>query len=315
MLHEVASNVGKSVFRDYSDGEKQTSAMFGKSGVFLAPKHASFVSRFILHSTKSDSTVLDCFGGSGSTAHAVIQLNRSDRGSRKYILVEMGHHFDNVLKPRVQKAIFAEEWASGKPRQSKIGSLNGVSHCFKYLRLESYEDTLNNLLLHPLRKPQVDLLEDNPALREDYMLGYWLDVESASSPSVLNFEQFENPFNYKLNIATGSVGAFKPTVVDLVETFNYLLGLRVKHIDTIRGFKVVTGTNPQDESVLVIWRKVKEQDNVALEAFMDKQGYNPRDTEFDRIYVNGDHTMEDPHSKVKMTEVEFKRLMFDTQDV
>ena len=159
------------------------------------------------------------------------------------------------------------------------------------------------------------MLDDNPALREDYMLGYWLEVETADSPSLLNIDQFEDPFNYKINIATGSVGAFKPTVVDLVETFNYLIGLRVKHIDTIRGFKVVTGTNPQDESVLVIWRKVKEQDNAALEAFMDKQGYNPRDTEFDRIYVNGDHTLEDPHSKVKMTEIEFKRLMFDVQDV
>jgi len=44
-------------------------------------------------------------------------------------------------------------------------------------------------------------------------------------------------------------------------------------------------------------------------------GYNPRDTEYDHIYVNGDHTLEDPHSKVKMTEIEFKRLMFDVQDV
>ena len=315
MLHEVETNVGKSVFRDYSDGEKQTSAMFGKSGVFLAPKHSSFVSRFILHSTKSDSSILDCFGGSGSTAHAVIQLNRSDRGRRKYVLVEMGHHFDNVMKPRVQKAIYAEEWASGKPRKSKTGGFNGVSHCFKYLRLESYEDTLNNLQIRPRSKPQGDLLEDNQVLREDYMLGYWLDVETADSPSLLAVDQFEDPFNYKLNIATGSVGAFKPTAVDLVETFNYLLGLRVKHIDTIRGFKVVTGTNPQDESVLVIWRNVKEEDNAALEAFMNKMAYNPRDTDFARIYVNGDHTLDDPHSKVKMTEIEFKRLMLDVQDV
>ena len=40
MLHEVETNIGKSVFHDYSDGEKQTSAMFGKSGLFLAPKHS-----------------------------------------------------------------------------------------------------------------------------------------------------------------------------------------------------------------------------------------------------------------------------------
>ena len=76
MLHEVETNVGKSVFQDYADGEKQTSAMFGRSGVFLAPKHTHFVSRFVQHAALPTSTILDCFGGSGSTAHAVIDLNR-----------------------------------------------------------------------------------------------------------------------------------------------------------------------------------------------------------------------------------------------
>ncbi|WP_305803239.1 hypothetical protein, partial [Thiolapillus sp.] len=92
-------------------------------------------------------------------------------------------------------------------------------------------------------------------------------------------------------------------------------GLTVKHIDTVRGFRVVTGTNPKDEFVLVIWRNLKEKDNAALEEFMEKQAYHPRDTEFDHIYVNGDHILEDPHSKVKMIEIEFKRLMFDVRDV
>ena len=267
------------------------------------------------HGGDRNSIMYDYFAGSGTTAHAVINLNREDSGKRKYILVEMGDYFDTVLKPRIQKVVYSRDWKDGKPRPDDNGNLNGISHCFKYLRLESYEDTLNNLILKPRTKPQEDMLASNPSLREDYMLGYWLDVETADSPSLLNIEQFEDPFNYKLNIATGSVGATKPTRVDLVETFNYLIGLTVKHIDTVRGFKVVTGTNPKDESVLVIWRNLKEKDNAALEAFMEKQAYHPRDTEFDHIYVNGDHTLEDPHSKVKMIEIEFKRLMFDVRDV
>ena len=266
---------------------------------------------YISGGRKADAIVLDFFAGSGTTAHAVIDLNADCGGNRKYILVDVERHFKTVLIPRLKKIAFSRRWTNGKPDPGE----NGISQCVKYLQLESYEDTLNNLIVSRRSKRQQDMLNDNPALREDYMLGYWLDVETEDSPSLLNVDQFEDPFNYKLDIASGSVGAFKPTVVDLVETFNYLLGLRVKHIDTIRGFKVVTGTNSQDESVLVIWRKVKEQDNVALDNFMDKQGYNPRDTEFDRIYVNGDHTLDDPHSKVKMTEIEFKRLMFDTQDV
>jgi len=279
------------------------------------PKPVGLIKYIISMFNTSSFWVMDFFSGSGSTGHAVINLNREDNGQRKYILVEMGDYFDTVLKPRIQKVVYSRDWKDGKPKPDSDGNLNGISHCFKYLRLESYEDTLNNLILKPRTQQQNGLLEANPSLREDYMLGYWLDVETADSPSLLNIEQFENPFNYKLNIATGSVGATKPTRVDLVETFNYLIGLTVKHIDTVRGFRVVTGTNPKDESVLVIWRNLKEKDNAALEAFMEKQAYHPRDTEFDHIYVNGDHTLEDPHSKVKMIEIEFKRLMFDVRDV
>lgn len=181
MLHEVETNVGKSVFQDYSDGEKQTSAMFGRSGIFLAPKHADFVSRFILHAAKPDSTILDCFGGSGSTAHAVINLNRKDGGSRKYILVEMGEYFDTVLKPRIQKAIYSKDWRNGRPV-----SREGTSHIFKYMTLESYEDTLNNLSLSRTGT-QDELIESNIALREEYMLSYMLDFETKGSPSLLNW--------------------------------------------------------------------------------------------------------------------------------
>jgi len=184
----------------------------------------------------------------------------------------------------------------------------------KYQKLESYEDVLNNLNVISNKSNQ-DLLSNNQNLKEDYMLGYWVDVETADSSSLLNIDQFEDPFNYKLNIGTGSVGATEETTVDLVETFNYLIGLSVKTIDVLKGFKVVIGTNPQDESVLIVWRNTKEKDNDALESFLNKQKYNPRDFDFDHIYINGDHTLEDPRSIVKMIEIEFKRLMFDVEDV
>ena len=57
---------------------------------------------------------------------------------------------------------------------------------------------------------------------------------------MLSLSQFANPFAYRLKIAAGSVGESRPVNVDMVEPFNYLLGLRVSHTDTIRGFKVVT---------------------------------------------------------------------------
>jgi adenine-specific DNA-methyltransferase len=190
---------------------------------------------------------------------------------------------------------------------------------FKVLRLESYEDTLNNLELKRTEIQQ-SLLEEHDGFREDYMLRYMLDVESRGSASLLNLDRFEDPFSYKLDIATGTAGETKPTVVDLIETFNYLIGLRVKTMEDVRGVRVVTGTNPQGERILILWRKTKELDNDALDAWFREQGYNTKDQEYDVIYVNGDNNLEnlkrpDQTWKVRLIEEEFLRRMFDVQDV
>ena len=88
----------------------------------------------------------------------------------------------------------------------------------------------------------------------------------------------------------------------------------------IRGVRVVEGTNPQGERVLVLWRNLDEVDNDALDDWFKKQDYNTRDQEYDVIYVNGDNNLEnlrrgDQTWKVRLTEEAFGRLMFDVQDV
>lgn len=229
-LADVEMNTSKSVFSDFSDGEKQTSAMFGESGVFLAPKHSDFVSRFLIQANTKHSTIVDCFGGSGSSAHAVINLNKVDQGDRKYVLVEMGTYFDTVLKPRVMKAIYSRDWKSGKP----IINFGGVSHSFKYIRLESYEDALGNLALHR-SKGQQTLLEAHEnseldAARQSYVMNYMLEVETRGSASLLDTKLFTDPTAYQLNVRSASGDETKAVNVDLLETFNYLLGLEVEHI-------------------------------------------------------------------------------------
>ncbi len=259
--------------------------------------------------------ILDFFAGSGTTAHAVINLNREDGGSRKYILVEVGEYFDTVLKPRIQKVVYSDSWRDGKPV-----SRQGSSHMFKYMRLESYEDALNNLRLARSQKQQ-DLLDlARPQFREDYMLGYMLDVESEGSASLLHIDAFQDPFGYRMRIASGSAGETRDVRVDLVETFNYLIGLTVRTMDFIRGFQVVTGTAPKGERVLIIWRNTFEKSNADLDEFFRRQDYRPRDAEFDIIYVNGDNNLEnlrrdDQTWKVRLIEEDFKRLMFDVEDV
>jgi adenine-specific DNA-methyltransferase len=264
--------------------------------------------------------VLDFFAGSGTTGHAVINLNREDGGERKFVLVETAGYFDTVLLPRLKKVIFTPEWKDGKPKRMATNEeAERGPHVMKVLRLESYEDTLNNLELKRTRA-QGELLDRHAALREDYVLRYMLDVESGESASLLDLERFEDPFHYRLNVSTGTAGETRPANVDLVETFNWLLGLGVKHMDTIRSFRVVQGMNPAGEKVLVIWRNTREKPNADLDEFFLKQGYNTRDMEFDLIYVNGDNNLEnlkrpDETWKVRLIEEEFKRLMFDVQDV
>jgi adenine-specific DNA-methyltransferase len=316
MLHEVQSNVSKSVFVDYSDGEKETMGLFGQAGLFLAPKHTRYVSRFISQAAQKDDTILDCFGGSGSTAHAVINLNRNDQGYRKYVTAEVAEYFETLIVRRLKKAVYSANWKQGKPENSGTG----LSHAFKIVRLESYEDALNNLNIKS-SSVQSNLLEQYNELREDYTLRYLLDVETRGSASLLNVGRFADPFNYKLNVSkAGSAGETRGANVDLVETFNYLIGLRVKHIDSIGGFCVIEGANPKAEKVLIIWRNTTEKSNEALDQFFQKQAYKTGDNEFDLIYVNGDNNLEnlrrtDETWKVRLIEQEFHRLMFDTTDV
>ena len=319
---EKARNLLQSVwlstkFNATACGTNLLTDIFGKSGLFSYPKSLFTVATAIDAVTYDydRATIIDFFGGSGTTGHAVISLNREyPSKKRKYILVEVGEYFNTITKPRIQKVIYSKDWKDGKPV-----SREGSSHLFKYIRLESYEDALNNLELKRTDS-QDDLLRQHAPLREDYLLRYQLDVESAGSASLLNVAAFANPFYYQLKIATGSVGESRAVNVDLVETFNYLLGLRVSHTDTIRGFKVVIGLNPAGEKILVIWRNVAEKSNEELDDFFKKQNYNTKDMEFAGIYVNGDNNLEnlkraDETWKVRRIEDEFKRLMFDVQDV
>ena len=312
MLHEVESNVSKSVFVDYSDGEKETYALFGKAGLFLAPKHTKFVTRLLQQGAGTDSTILDCFAGSGSTPHAVMKMNREDGGSRFYVAAEVAHYFETLIVPRLKKAAYSADWRQGKPQSRDTG----VSHAFKIVRLESYEDALNNLRLLQTPEQEASLKNSNQHQRDEYLLSYFLDTETEGSSSLLDLERFSDPFNYKLKIATSSAGETKDTQVDLVETFNWLVGLKVKHIDAQKGFLTVTGEKRARGRTLIIWRTLSGNpiaDNETLEKFLSKLEIHPSDTEFEFIYVNGSHTLNDPHEKVHLIEEEFQRRMFESE--
>jgi len=312
---------------DFNAGTNGTAMLdnLGLGGIFDYPKSVKTLEQsFWMQSFGTTNfTVLDYFAGSGTTAHATISLNRQDGGARKYVLVEQGEYFETVLKPRIQKVVFSADWTGGKP----ASSATGISHCFKAIKLESYEDTLNNLQLRRTAA-QGDLLNALPQqAQDDYLLNYLLDVESRGS--LLSVEDFRKPFDYTLNVAVDSAGAFESRKIDLVETFNYLIGLRVKHIDAQpqRGFVTVTGTLPSGESCVVLWRDCDLFDYEGVSKLCDRMAINPADNEFDVVYLNGDHniptalmqTAEEGGAtrelKLRQIEPEFLERMFSVEDI
>jgi adenine-specific DNA-methyltransferase len=277
--------------------------------------------------------VLDYFAGSGTTGHAVINLNREDGGQRKFILVEQADYFDTVLLPRLKKVTFTPEWKDGKPKRlATAEEAERSPRIMKIVRLESYEDTLNNLELQRTKEQQglLDLAQAQgpDKLKEQYMLRYLLDVETRGSQSLLNVAAFSDPTAYTLKVKRPGSDESREVNVDLIETFNWLIGLTVQHMAAPQTFSAeterdaegrlrlkgrlkqetggrwwfctVTGTTPDGRKTLVIWRKRPggesaegiERDNLILDEWFTKQGYSSKDSEFDLIYVNGDNNLE-----------------------
>lgn len=327
--------------------------LFGQA-VFDNPKPPSLIQKAmsLARDHAQDAWVLDHFGGSGTTAHAVIDQNRMDGLRRKFLLVESGHHFDTVLVPRICKATFTPEWKNGRPARAATAEESArAPRIVKIVRLESYDDTLNNLDIK--RSSQQSLLLEHAQaqgadkLREQYLLRYQLAVETRGSRSLLKMEALADPTAYTLSIRHSDSDEARDIAVDLIETFNWLLGLSVERVcapksftatfkrdaegrlrltdgiqQETRGqwsFRVITGTMRGDRKTLIVWRNLTgdiEQDNLVLEAWFSAEGYSSKDMPFELIYVNGTNTLENLKSgreswKVRLIEEDFRRLMFD----
>ena len=163
--------------------------------------------------------------------------------------------------------------------------------------------------------------QDTDGLRvpsQQYFLRYMLDVETRGSQSLLNVQAFADPTAYKLKVKRPGSDESREVNVDLLETFNWLIGLTVRHIaapQTFSGaferdsekrlrmegrlkqeengpywFRTVTGATPDGRRTLIIWRKLTgepEQDNLVLDEWFTRQGYSAKESEFELIYVNG----------------------------
>lgn len=282
------------------EGGRNFSRLFGHKGATY-PKPVSLIRSLLRATLGENDLVLDFFAGAGTTGHAAISLFREDGLRRRFALVELAAYFDTFLLPLIKKVIFTPAWKDGNPKRTATPEEAARSpRIVKYIRLESYEDALNNI--------QMDETDTQAALQfDDYLLKYMLRWESRKSETLLNIEKLTRPFDYRLTIADGGATVQKP--VDIPETFNYLLGLHVQtrkvHFDEDRRYLVYRGKIGR-RRVAVIWRDTHGWEKVDLErdkAFVAEQKLTEG---ADEVFVNGDSFI----PKAKALEPTFKARMF-----
>ncbi len=259
-------------------------------------KPSKLIKHLIQIQAFSQNYIIDFFAGSGTTGQSVLNLNQEDKGRRKFILIEADECFDTILKPRILKVIFSKNWKQGRP-QDTDGSKKQI---IRYQTIEQYDDTLNNIEF----KTQDGTLQKRLDKFPDYFLSYFLEYETSESPTKLAVEKFKMPFDYRIKVI--SKGEEKDETVDLVETFNYLLGLTVERVLTLndeeRTYRVVFG-KMENEKVAIVWRNLSQLDLEKDKNFIE--GRILAGNDFDIIFINGDSYVKN----ARPIEPEFKRLM------
>ncbi len=232
LKENMTTNVPSILYFGGSDDEA-----FNNFGLtFDNPKPVEFSKSLLsIGSRQEESIIIDFFGGSGTSAHAMISLNKKEKINRKYILVEQDKWFNSVLLPRVRKIIYSENWKGGKP----IDNQGATNHIFKYFELEQYEDVLDAIEADTVKKSH------NPNIPLKYLY----------LPETLKLENsldLRKPFSCEVLHGRDK----SKSKADLVETYNYLQGYCV---DSVKSFKlhkkkyrvVKAGTR------LVLWREIE----------------------------------------------------------
>ena len=113
---------------NYANAKDEIKAIFG-SPVFDTPKPLDLIDRMLRIATGPNDIILDSFAGSGTTAHAVLALNKEDGGNRRFILVECEEYADSITAERVRRVI------NGVPGAKDAALREGLGGSFTYCTL------------------------------------------------------------------------------------------------------------------------------------------------------------------------------------
>ena len=140
-----------------SSATSELKKMMGNT-VFKNPKNTNLLKRIVELWTENEDLILDYHAGSATTAHAVLELNKEDKGNRQFILCEQMDYIETVTCPRVLKVIEA----------NKMGS-------FTYLELKKYNQTFIDKILEA--KDSNTLLEIWEEMKNKSFLNYNIAIQ------------------------------------------------------------------------------------------------------------------------------------------
>jgi len=110
---------------------------------FITPKPTKLVKRILQVASDKDSIILDSFAGSGTTAHAVLALNKEDGGNRRFVLVECEDYADTITAERVRRVIKGVPTAKDENLKAGLGGTFSYFKLGKPMRQESLLDGSN----------------------------------------------------------------------------------------------------------------------------------------------------------------------------
>ncbi len=143
----------KTIWDDTAVISEQGTTMLTKLGLgksFQFPKPVDLIKRVLQIATDSDSLILDSFAGSGTTAHAVLNLNKEDGGNRKFILIEMEDYADTITAERVRRVI--KGYGEGNKAVAGTGGDFTFYELGEPMFIENNEILNENLPLEEIRK-------------------------------------------------------------------------------------------------------------------------------------------------------------------
>lgn len=155
---------------------KETLKRILEKNVFDTPKSDKLIQAFINLSSDKNSIILDSFAGSGTTAHAVLNLNKQDGGNRKFILIEMEDYANDITAERVKRV------AKGYGKDKKAVEGTGGAFDFYELGLPLFDENknLNEAVGLPKIRAYIWFSETRSSFEEPQAENYFLGKKENS---------------------------------------------------------------------------------------------------------------------------------------